>query len=88
MDEEGKLRSKQVSALMRFTEEGRRVGPVADALAGNLVITGPTDQEGDTLLLPEHVAVQLCDVLNEGSGVAITNTLHMLVTSLPTIVSK
>jgi hypothetical protein len=88
MDEEGKLRSKQVSALMRFTEEGRRAGPVADALAGNLVITGPTDQEGDTLLLPEHVAVQLCDVLNEGSGVAITNTLHMLVTSLPTIVSK
>jgi len=27
-------------------------------------------------------------VLNEGRGVAITNTLHMLVTSLPTIVSK
>lgn len=88
MDEEGKLGRKEVSALMRYTEESQRVGPIADALAGNLVVTGPTDRNGDTLLLPEHVAVALCDVLNEGSAVAITSRLHMMVTSLPTIDSK
>jgi hypothetical protein len=88
MDEQGKLRDREVSALVRVTKKDKQVGPVADTLAGNLVLTGPTDQHGDTLLLPEDVAIDLCDVLNEGSAVAVNGTLHLLVTSLPAVLSK
>ena len=83
MDEEGKLIGKAVSALVRVTQEHKRVGTVTDMLVGNLVLTGPVDEEGQTLLLPKHVALELCDVLNEGGAVPVNSTLHMLAASLP-----